>query len=98
MEKAGEIRVLPEAIAVTADVDDVTVAHESVDQRSRHDLVTEDFAPVLKAFVAGEDGGGALVAPREQLNASMSMGMWVPNCLLPACVAGRGRRRSRVGA
>lgn len=41
-------------VAVAADVDDVTVVNEVLDQRGGHDLVAEDLAPFLKALVGGE--------------------------------------------
>ncbi len=67
MEPAGELRVLPQAVAVAADVDDVAVVDESIDQRGRHDLIAKDLAPLFEAFVARENGGGVLVAPGDQL-------------------------------
>ncbi len=39
-----------------------SVVDQGVDERAGHDVVTEDLAPVLEAFVAREDGGGVLVA------------------------------------
>src|SRR4051794_34855406 len=67
MEPSRQLRVLPQAIAVAADVDDVTVMYEAVDQRSRHDLVAEDLPPFFEAFVAREDRRGVFIAPGEQL-------------------------------
>jgi hypothetical protein len=46
----------PHPVAVAADVDDVAVVEKAVDQRRRHDLVTKDLTPLLKALVAGEHG------------------------------------------
>jgi len=38
---------MPQAIAIAADVDEVTVMDEAIDERRRHDLVAEDLAPSL---------------------------------------------------
>ncbi len=67
MEPLLELAVLPHAVAVPPDVDDVTVMHETVDQGARHDIIPKDLAPVLEARVAREDGGGALVAAAHEL-------------------------------
>ena len=45
----------------------MTVMHEAVDERARHDVVAEDVAPVLEAFVAREHGGRPLVAAAHEL-------------------------------
>lgn len=49
--------VVPHAVAVPTNVDDVAVVDEPVDQHRRHDLVTENVAPLRKALVGGEDRG-----------------------------------------
>jgi tetratricopeptide (TPR) repeat protein len=59
--------VLAHPVAVAADVDDVAVMDEPVDRGTGHDVVTDDLAPLLEALVAGEHGGGALVAPAHEL-------------------------------
>ena len=53
----GEFAVVPHPIAIPADVDDVAVMQEPVDQRPGHDVITEDLALRLEALVAGEHGG-----------------------------------------
>jgi hypothetical protein len=35
---------------------------EAIDEGTGHDLVAEDLAPLLKAFVGGQHGRGVLVA------------------------------------
>ena len=55
-EGAMELGVVPHPAAVAADVDDVTVMDEPVDQRRRHHLVAKDLAPVLEALVARSGG------------------------------------------
>ena len=59
--------MLPHPVAVAADVDDVAVVEEPVDQRRRHHVVAEHAAPLLEALVRGEHRGGALVAGVDQL-------------------------------
>ena len=67
MEQVLGVGVLAHAVAVAPDVDDVTVTHEAVDERARHDVVAQDVAPVLEAFVAREHGGRPLVAAAHEL-------------------------------
>jgi hypothetical protein len=62
-----ELGVTAHAVAVAADVDDVAVVQEAVDQGGGHDVVAEDLAPLLEALVGGEDGGGVLVAAGHEL-------------------------------
>jgi hypothetical protein len=45
--------VFAHAVAVAADIDQVTVMQDPVDQGSRHDFISEDLAPFLEAFVGG---------------------------------------------
>lgn len=66
-EQLLELGVLAHRVAVPADVDDVAVVDQAVDERAGHDVVAEDLAPVLEALVGGEDGGGVLVAPAHEL-------------------------------
>src|SRR5690606_29499525 len=55
------------AVGVAADVDDMAVVQESVDQGGSHDLVAEDLSPLLEALVRREHGRSALVAPGDHL-------------------------------
>jgi hypothetical protein len=50
----GEVAGGPDGVAVAADVDDVTVVQEPVDQRLGHVVIAEDLASGLEAFAAGE--------------------------------------------
>jgi hypothetical protein len=43
--------VLPHAVAVAANRDEMTVMHEAIDESGRHDVIAEDFPPFLKAFI-----------------------------------------------
>ena len=45
--RRGQVAMVPDAVAIAADVDDVTVVQESVDQRADHDIIAEDLAPRL---------------------------------------------------
>jgi len=56
--------VLPHAVAVARIVTMWPVVDEPVDQRGGHDLVPKELAPLLKALVGGQHGGGLLVAAR----------------------------------
>ena len=48
--------MLAHAVAVTADVDDVAVMHEPVDEGCGHYLIGQDRAPLLETLVGGEHG------------------------------------------
>lgn len=54
--------MVPDAVAVAADVDDVAVMPEPVDQGDGHQLVAEDVAPCLGGLIARQHGRGALIA------------------------------------
>ena len=47
--------MLSRAVAVAADID-VAAIQEPVDEGCSHDLVAEDRASLLEAFVRGENG------------------------------------------
>ncbi len=59
--------MIAHAIAVPADVDDVAVVDQPVDQSCRHHLVAEHGAPLLEALVGGEHGRGSLVTGVDEL-------------------------------
>ena len=59
--------MLPHAVAVAPDVDDVAVVEQPIDERGGHDLVAEDVPSLLEALVGGEDDGADLVAPVDEL-------------------------------
>ncbi len=63
----GQIAVIPHAVAFAADVDDVAVMEDAVDQGGSDRLVAEDFAPLLEALVAGAYRRRVLVAPAHEL-------------------------------
>ena len=45
----------------------MTVMDETIDERGRHDVIAEDVAPRLEAFIRREHRGRVLVARRHQL-------------------------------
>ena len=51
MERLPELGVLTQAIAIAADRNEMTVVDEAIDERGGHDVIAEDVAPFLKAFV-----------------------------------------------
>ena len=51
MEDLGEVGVLAHPVAAAADVDDMAVMQQAIDERSGHDLVAQDLAPLLEAFM-----------------------------------------------
>ena len=54
-------------IAVPADVDDVAVMHEPIEERRRHDFIAEDVTPFGEALIRGEHGARPLVPFRHEL-------------------------------
>ena len=59
--------MLAHAVAAAADVDDMAVVQQAIDERSGHNLVAQDLAPLLEAFVGREHSGCALIAPVDEL-------------------------------
>jgi len=57
-----ELRVLPHAVAVAANRDEVTVMHEAIDQCRRHHVVAEDVTPLLETLVGRQRRRRVLVA------------------------------------
>ena len=55
------------AVAVAADVDDVAVVQQSINQRHGHHLVAQHLAPFLEALVRGQHRRGLLMAGADQL-------------------------------
>lgn len=56
-----------EPVAIAANIHDVAVMHEAIDERGRHHLVAEDTAPFIEGFIAREDRARAFVAPAHEL-------------------------------
>jgi hypothetical protein len=50
----AELGVSTHAIAVAADIDQVAVMQNPIDERGSHDVITEDFAPFLEGLVRRE--------------------------------------------
>ena len=75
MERLGEVGVLAHPVAAATDVDDVAVMQEPVDERCGHDLVAQDLAPLLEAFIRGQHSGCALIAPIDELEEEHGTGL-----------------------
>ena len=75
MEDLGEVGVLAHPVAAAADVDDMAVMRQAIDERSGHDLVAQDLAPLLEAFIGGQHSGCALIAPVDELEEEHGAGL-----------------------
>ena len=75
MEDLGEVGVLAHAVAAAADVDGMAVMQQAIDERSGHDLVAQDLAPLLEAFIGGQHSGCALIAPVDELEEEHGAGL-----------------------
>jgi hypothetical protein len=64
----GKVRVLAHSVAVAEDAHDVTVVQEAVDQGGCPGVVAEHLPPLLEDLVAGQNGGGLLVAATHELS------------------------------
>ncbi len=64
--------VFPHAVTVAQDVDDMAVVDQAINQRRRHDFVSEDVASFLKGFVAGQHGRRVFVASAHELEEELS--------------------------
>ena len=62
-----QLTVLAHAIAVATDVHQVAMMQHAIDERRRHDLISEHLAPFLEALVRGQHGGSGLVAAVHEL-------------------------------
>jgi len=67
VEEVLEVGVLAHPVAVPADVDDVAVVDEPVDQCARHDVIPKDLAPLFEAFIGREHGARVFVAAAHEL-------------------------------
>src|SRR6266852_8638747 len=56
-----------EAPAVIAGLDDVAVVGQAIEQRGRHLGITEDARPFAEGEVGGDDDGGALIEPADEV-------------------------------
>ena len=64
--EAGSGAVL-EAPAVVAGFDDLTVVGQTVEKRGSHLGVTEDARPFAEGEIGGDDDGGALLKPADEM-------------------------------
>lgn len=66
-EPGGEVPLVPHAVAVAANIDDVAVMEEPINQRAGHHVVAEDVAPFFEAFITREDGRRVFVPTTREL-------------------------------
>ena len=66
----------PHPVAVAADVDDVAVVQQTVDERRRHDLVADHAAPLLEPLVRGQHCRTPLVARVDPLECRSTTRPW----------------------
>ena len=64
-----------EAPAVVAGFHDVAMVSESIEQRCCHFGVTKNAWPFAKVEVRGDDDGGSLVEPANEMEQELSAGL-----------------------
>ena len=67
MDGLGELDVAAYPVAVAPDVDEVAAVEQPVQECGGQHLDAEHAAPLLEALVGRQDGGGAPVAPVDEL-------------------------------
>jgi hypothetical protein len=66
---------LSETIVVAVHLEDVDVVGDAVEQRAGETLGSQCFRPFVKRKVAGDQGGSAFIALRDQLSVQINIGM-----------------------
>ena len=61
-----------EAPAVVAGLDDVAVVGQAVEKRGRHLGIPEHAGPFTEGEIGGEDDGGALVEPADEMEQQLA--------------------------
>ena len=64
-----------EAPAVIASLDDVAVMGQAIEQRGRHLGVAEHARPFAERKIGGDDDGGALVEPADEVEEELAAGL-----------------------
>ena len=62
-----------EPVAVSLDVDDPAVVEQSIQNCRGDDLISEEFLPVDKALVRGNDGGALFLPGGDELEEEMRL-------------------------
>src|SRR4051812_6018009 len=75
LQRSIKLGVLAHAIAVAADVHQMAMMQNSVDEGGGHHLVAKDLAPFLEALVGREHGRRAFVAAVHELEEQHSTAM-----------------------
>jgi len=63
-----------ESPAVIAGLDDVAMASQAVEQRGRHLCIAEHAGPLAEREIGGDDDGGALVEPADEVEQQLAAG------------------------
>ena len=61
--------------AVVTGLDDVTVMGQAVEQRGRHLGIAEHARPFAECQIGGDDDGGALVEPADEVEQELAAGL-----------------------
>jgi hypothetical protein len=75
-----------ESPAVIAGLDDVAVMGQPVEQRGRHLGVAEHAGPFSEGEIGGDDDGGALVEPADEVEQKLAAGLGKRQMLLDTVI------------
>ena len=75
MQCFPDFAVVSHAIGVVADVHDVTVLKDSVNESRCHYFVTEDIPPLVESLVGCQHGGSVFVATAHELEENHRAGL-----------------------
>ena len=64
-----------EAPAVVSGLDDIAMVGQSIEQRGRHLGVAEHTRPFTEGEIGGDDNGGALVEPADEVEQELAAGL-----------------------
>ena len=64
-----------EAPTIIAGLDDVAVVGQAIEQRGRHLGVAEHAGPFTECQVGGDDDGGSLVEPADEVEEQLAAGL-----------------------
>ena len=64
-----------ESPAIVAGLDDVTVMGQPVEQRGGHLGIAEHAGPFAEGEIGGDDDGGALVEPADEVEQELATGL-----------------------
>ena len=64
-----------EAPAIVSSFDNIAMVCEAIEKSGRHFCVCEDACPFAKGEIGGDDNGGALVEPADQMKEQLAAGL-----------------------